>query len=285
MTFSPYLPCLQISSTGVVSYGPSSVTRMDTELLYTDISSSSRRWKCIWKWNIRVGKRACKSSIWMDRLGHHAMLRSCLDKRANEWILVLHTIQPQNFLLIFIHSPKFVVFANGCLTAMQGCYCAGAGRRWGGGETGERWWWWKCMANGRLEGWFWVTQSWFGGEKLILKVGHLHFSVPFSLFLSLALFFFSFCPVSSLSTARDIPPLFLFTSPLPSWLPGSLLSSRLLASQLSSCSMNSNDSDIPERIAAARREAEALKDRIKQRKEALADSTCKYSETRKEKKY
>ncbi|KAI7854561.1 guanine nucleotide-binding protein subunit beta [Circinella umbellata] len=34
-----------------------------------------------------------------------------------------------------------------------------------------------------------------------------------------------------------------------------------------------NDSEIPERIAAARREAEALKDRIKQRKEALADST------------
>lgn len=146
MTFSPYLPCLQISSTGVVSYGPSSVTRMDTELLYTDISSSSRRWKCIWKWNIRVGKRACKSSIWMDRLGHHAMLRSCLDKRANEWILVLHTIQPQNILLIFIHSPKFVVFANGCLTAMQGCYCAGAGRRWGperrargGGGGGNAW--------------------------------------------------------------------------------------------------------------------------------------------------
>lgn len=39
--------------------------------------------------------------------------------------------------------------------------------------------------------------------------------------------------------------------------------------------MNMNDSDIPERIAAARREAEALKDRIKQRKEALADATCK----------
>lgn len=38
---------------------------------------------------------------------------------------------------------------------------------------------------------------------------------------------------------------------------------------------NTNDSDIPERIAAARREAEALKERIKQRKEALADSTCK----------
>ncbi|KAJ8659378.1 guanine nucleotide-binding protein subunit beta [Lichtheimia ornata] len=37
--------------------------------------------------------------------------------------------------------------------------------------------------------------------------------------------------------------------------------------------MNMNDSDIPERIAAARREAEALKDRIKQRKEALADAT------------
>lgn len=38
---------------------------------------------------------------------------------------------------------------------------------------------------------------------------------------------------------------------------------------------NNNDSDIPERIAAARREAEALKERIKQRKEALADTTCK----------
>lgn len=37
-----------------------------------------------------------------------------------------------------------------------------------------------------------------------------------------------------------------------------------------------NDSDIPERIAAARREAEALKERIKQRKEALADTTCKF---------
>lgn len=36
-----------------------------------------------------------------------------------------------------------------------------------------------------------------------------------------------------------------------------------------------NDSDIPERIAAARREAEALKERIKQRKEALADTTRK----------
>lgn len=39
--------------------------------------------------------------------------------------------------------------------------------------------------------------------------------------------------------------------------------------------MNTNDSDIQERIASARREAEALKERIKQRKEALADSTCK----------
>lgn len=36
---------------------------------------------------------------------------------------------------------------------------------------------------------------------------------------------------------------------------------------------NNHDSDIPERIAAARREAEALKERIKQRKEALADTT------------
>jgi guanine nucleotide-binding protein G(I)/G(S)/G(T) subunit beta-1 len=39
---------------------------------------------------------------------------------------------------------------------------------------------------------------------------------------------------------------------------------------------NNDNSDIPERIAAARREAEALKERIKQRKEALADTTCKY---------
>jgi guanine nucleotide-binding protein G(I)/G(S)/G(T) subunit beta-1 len=36
-----------------------------------------------------------------------------------------------------------------------------------------------------------------------------------------------------------------------------------------------NDSDILERCAAARREAEALKERIKQRKEALADTSCK----------
>lgn len=39
--------------------------------------------------------------------------------------------------------------------------------------------------------------------------------------------------------------------------------------------MQEHESDIAERIAAARREAEALKDRIKLRKEALADATCK----------
>jgi guanine nucleotide-binding protein G(I)/G(S)/G(T) subunit beta-1 len=34
-------------------------------------------------------------------------------------------------------------------------------------------------------------------------------------------------------------------------------------------------SDISERIAAARREAEMLKEKIRSRKEALADTTCK----------
>jgi guanine nucleotide-binding protein G(I)/G(S)/G(T) subunit beta-1 len=33
--------------------------------------------------------------------------------------------------------------------------------------------------------------------------------------------------------------------------------------------------DISNRIAAARREADVLKERIKQRKEALSDTTCK----------
>ena len=33
--------------------------------------------------------------------------------------------------------------------------------------------------------------------------------------------------------------------------------------------------DIAEKIAAARKEAEAIKERIKQKKEALADKTCK----------
>lgn len=42
--------------------------------------------------------------------------------------------------------------------------------------------------------------------------------------------------------------------------------------------MQEHESDIAERIAAARREAEALKDRIKLRKEALADATCKRQE-------
>lgn len=37
-----------------------------------------------------------------------------------------------------------------------------------------------------------------------------------------------------------------------------------------------NNSDIAERIAAARREAESLKEKIKQRKDALADTTCKF---------
>ena len=34
------------------------------------------------------------------------------------------------------------------------------------------------------------------------------------------------------------------------------------------------DSEIAAKIAAARREAEVLKERIKQRKDALGDSTC-----------
>ena len=34
--------------------------------------------------------------------------------------------------------------------------------------------------------------------------------------------------------------------------------------------------DIAERIAAARKEAEALKERIKQKKDALADTTCAF---------
>lgn len=45
--------------------------------------------------------------------------------------------------------------------------------------------------------------------------------------------------------------------------------------------MQSQD-DITDRISAARREADILKERIKQRKEALADTTCK--KERKEKK-
>jgi guanine nucleotide-binding protein G(I)/G(S)/G(T) subunit beta-1 len=39
--------------------------------------------------------------------------------------------------------------------------------------------------------------------------------------------------------------------------------------------MNKQDATT-ERIAAARREAELLKERIKQRREALSDTTCKY---------
>jgi guanine nucleotide-binding protein G(I)/G(S)/G(T) subunit beta-1 len=34
--------------------------------------------------------------------------------------------------------------------------------------------------------------------------------------------------------------------------------------------------DISDRITAARRDADLLKERIKQRKEALADTTCKF---------
>jgi guanine nucleotide-binding protein G(I)/G(S)/G(T) subunit beta-1 len=40
--------------------------------------------------------------------------------------------------------------------------------------------------------------------------------------------------------------------------------------------MSLNSIDIAERTAAARREAEQLKDRIKQKKESLADTTRKY---------
>jgi guanine nucleotide-binding protein G(I)/G(S)/G(T) subunit beta-1 len=39
--------------------------------------------------------------------------------------------------------------------------------------------------------------------------------------------------------------------------------------------MSSNNSDIAERIAAARHEAESLKEKIKQKKDALADTTRK----------
>lgn len=39
-------------------------------------------------------------------------------------------------------------------------------------------------------------------------------------------------------------------------------------------SMSDDHDDLAERIAAARREAELLKDRIKQRRDALADTTC-----------
>jgi guanine nucleotide-binding protein G(I)/G(S)/G(T) subunit beta-1 len=39
--------------------------------------------------------------------------------------------------------------------------------------------------------------------------------------------------------------------------------------------MQHHQEDISERIAAARRDADLLKERIKQRKEALADTTCK----------
>lgn len=40
--------------------------------------------------------------------------------------------------------------------------------------------------------------------------------------------------------------------------------------------MSSSTTDIAERTAAARREAEQLKDKIKQRKENLSDTTRKY---------
>jgi len=39
--------------------------------------------------------------------------------------------------------------------------------------------------------------------------------------------------------------------------------------------MSTNNSDIAERIAAARHEAESLKEKIKQKKDALADTTRK----------
>lgn len=38
--------------------------------------------------------------------------------------------------------------------------------------------------------------------------------------------------------------------------------------------MNRNDDNIADRIATARQEAESLKERIKQKKETLADTTC-----------
>jgi hypothetical protein len=40
--------------------------------------------------------------------------------------------------------------------------------------------------------------------------------------------------------------------------------------------MSTNNSDIAERIAAARHEAESLKEKIKQKKDALADTTREF---------
>lgn len=39
--------------------------------------------------------------------------------------------------------------------------------------------------------------------------------------------------------------------------------------------MSSNDDDIAQRTLAAKREAEKLKEKIKRKKESLADTTCK----------
>lgn len=81
---------------------------------------------------------------------------------------------------------------------------------------------------------------------ILVKVEVINYSFFFS-FLSFLSFFLNFDFVSGLSSSLHLK--------MPN---------------------TNNDSDIPERIAAARREAEALKERIKQRKEALADTTCKF---------
>lgn len=44
--------------------------------------------------------------------------------------------------------------------------------------------------------------------------------------------------------------------------------------------MSSNDDDIAQRTLAAKREAEKLKEKIKRKKESLADTTCKLIKNR-----
>lgn len=44
--------------------------------------------------------------------------------------------------------------------------------------------------------------------------------------------------------------------------------------------MSSNDDDIAQRTLAAKREAEKLKEKIKRKKESLADTTCKLEKER-----
>lgn len=49
----------------------------------------------------------------------------------------------------------------------------------------------------------------------------------------------------------------------------------LLISELA-ITMSQNQGDIQERIAAARREAESLKEKIRAKKESSADTSCKF---------